>query len=304
MSNTFYKFIFGSNLDDSLIPFVQDYLKMPENQLDNLKKCNQGDCILKIRDNYNLFHVTPDDKAGSLLASAKKKKGLPVEEPTIEEIQEEVKAGFTVKEQYEKIIDDKDLLYKHIIFEYMLESGYSEQALIEAGYKKEYPQRALDGGTIVAWVHETVKTLFSNQTLDHYATVIQIALYLIEKGFTDVWMHHRNNVDIEAKLNGVTYAFEFERDGTHSVESISDKFLRARESFDRVFVISVTSNKQKVIKAVEDPGRMKQKLPPENMRPRGREVKELIDNIKNECIIKVNNINIFQKEDSIKNEAN
>jgi hypothetical protein len=296
MSNTFYKFIFGSNMDDSLIPFVQDYLKMPQNQLDNLKKCNQGDCILKIRDNYNLFHVTPDDKAKALLASAKKAKGLPVEEQTLEEIQEEVEAGFTIKEQYKQIVDEKTPIYEHIIFEHMLEGSYNAQALIEAGYKKEYPQRALDSGTIVAWVHESLRNgdHVLQQTLDHYATVIQIMLYLIEKGFTEVFVHHRHGVDIEAKYSGETYAFEFERDGTRSVEAISDKFLRAREQFDHVYFISVTTNKNKVIKAVEDPERIKQKLAPVNMRPRGGEVKELIDEITR--LKEYNDLNITQEK--------
>lgn len=274
MSNTFYKFIFGANMDDSIIPFVDKYMRLRKKQLEDLKKLNQGDCLIKIKDNFVKCHVDADDKSFELIKLAKGSKVTDVIEIPLS------KFGFVIKDQYKQVVNEHK-----VIFEFMLEEDYSIQALSDAGYKKEnpYPQRALDTGTILTWIHESIRNddHILQQTVDHYTTVIQTMLYLEEKGFTDLKVHHRNNVDIEGIYNCQSYAFEYERDGSHSVEQIKEKFLRARETHDRVFIICMSTNKNRVIEAVEDPERMKKKLKPENMCTRGISLKALIDEITN-----------------------
>jgi hypothetical protein len=37
------------------------------------------------------------------------------------------------------------------------------------------------------------------------------AAYLKEKGFQNVQVHHEGDADVTSELNGLTYAFEYER---------------------------------------------------------------------------------------------
>ena len=81
-------------------------------------------------------------------------------------------------------------------------------------------------------------------TKDHYRTVIQIAAYLKEKGFQNVQVHHEG--DVTAELNGLTYAFEYERGPTHSISQIIDKNNRTKLLYDVGFFVYLQSNERTV----------------------------------------------------------
>lgn len=98
---------------------------------------------------------------------------------------------------------------------------------------------------------------------------MQIAAYLKEKGFQNVQVHHEGDADETAELNGLTYAFEYERGRTHSISQIIDKNSRARLLYDVVFFVCLQSNERTVKKAVGAP----------NFRPRGFKLKDLIDSV-------------------------
>ena len=175
---------------------------------------------------------------------------------------------------------------------------YSAQSLENAGYKHCKPERALDNGKINCWISEDIltnppikgedkeesegleareetpeakKKHAINQTVDHYSTVVQMAAYLGDIGFEKVECHHWNDVDVSAELNGKTYAFEYERDRSHSVDALKIKYGNAKEEYDCVFFVCPQTNERKVKQAV---GKY-------NYSTRGFGLKDFIDSLRN-----------------------
>jgi hypothetical protein len=85
--------------------------------------------------------------------------------------------------------------------------------LEDSGYKFFQLQRAPDNGTINCWIHSSIinDQHVKNQTMGHYGTFTQIAAYQKEKGFQNVQVHHEGDAEVTSELNGLTYAFEYER---------------------------------------------------------------------------------------------
>jgi hypothetical protein len=98
---------------------------------------------------------------------------------------------------------------------------------------------------------------------------LQIAAYLKEKCFQNVQVHHEGDADVTSELNELTYAFEYERGRTHTLNQIIDKNSRAKLLYDVVFFVCLQSNERTVKKAVGAP----------NCRPRGFKFKDLIDSV-------------------------
>lgn len=109
--------------------------------------------------------------------------------------------------------------------------------------------------------------------------MIQIAAYLLDHGFADVIVNHWNDVDVVGTYKGETYAFEYEKDGTHSISYTFEKFSNARLKYDHVYIVCTTANKSKVIKAVEPDGQVLFGEKPKNMCTRGSQFEDLINDI-------------------------
>lgn len=78
-------------------------------------------------------------------------------------------------------------------------------------------------------------------TLDHYTSVVQLAGLLTLNGFEEVTISHTGGVDITARLDGMTYAFEYEVKGSHTTDQIIEKLSTALENYNVVkFVCSAT----------------------------------------------------------------
>jgi hypothetical protein len=119
---------------------------------------------------------------------------------------------------------------------------------------------------------QKTKEYFEQQTPDHYATACQLAAFWIDEGLENVKVNHWNKVDVEGELFGETYAAEFERDGTHSIESIQKKFNRAKTMYDHVWIVHTSLNASKVRKAVDTPTK-------KNSIQRGSGLKDLFEQV-------------------------
>lgn len=184
------------------------------------------------------------------------------------------KIDIIIKDKYKELSSKN-----HIICEHWLVEPIEAEILSELGYVQYYPQRIISSGTFKAWIHESILEghLIYQQSVDHFNTVIQIAATLIDYGFENIIINHWNDVDVSASYNGVTYAFEYERPGSHSLAEIRDKFGRAKLKYDFVFIICSHKNKNDIIRAVE-PTFDVQKTP-RNFRIRGVGLKTLIEEI-------------------------
>jgi len=264
MSNMFFKIVFGANIDDSVVSFIQKSLYLPDSALEELKRLQRGQCLLKIRNRTVSLTVAGSDEEHRII------KGLPENKPLETEIVcLEKSEPFKIKDSYQSLLEEHK-----IIFESWIEGDFSERNLKNNGYKYYPLQRALDSGTIKVWIHQSLisNKLVLNQTPDHYSTAVQIGAYLIEKGFSKVVISHRNGVDVSGELNGISHAFEYERGGTHSLSKIFKKFSDAKLVYDNVYIVTVSTNFEAVEKMLDSKDT-------KNVYKRGNQLKDLIDNI-------------------------
>lgn len=270
MANTFFKMVFGANMDESVIPYVQKFLHLRPQHVEDLKRLKRGQCLLKVRNKYVSVEVTSSESEHAII------KGIAQNIDRREVLNTDSKDSYKIKLKYQELCN------KHkVIFENMFEGDFSESALRRKGYKSYAPHRINGSGTTRSWVHSSIinGSLIEQQTPDHYNTVVQIAAYLIDKGFENVQINHYNDVDVVGTLNGKTYAFEYERDGSHPISDIFEKFSRAKLTYDNVFIVCMASNKVKVAKAVEPDGIIPYGEKPKNMCTRGTQFADLIEDI-------------------------
>ena len=99
------------------------------------------------------------------------------------------------------------------------------------------------------WVKSSIveNGIILNQSIDHYGMVLQIASYLLHKGFS-VDVNHHDDADIVATMNDQTIAIEYERPGSHTVDQLIEKNQRLQTKYGRV-VFVVTSTNFKVVSA-------------------------------------------------------
>jgi len=223
-------------------------------------KLKQGECLVKKRNQYITCHVTPSEDEDAIIkgrVSTDKVAGQ-------NNINDLFKDPYTIKDQYKSLSEEHNT-----IIESWISGPISVKGLKNAGFKRYNLPRALDSGSVNVWIHESRMKgkLVETQTPDHWATNIQEGAYLEEIGFREVKINHYETVDVEGWYNGESYAFEFERDGSHSIEDIRNKFLKAKMTYDHVYIVSMASNAKKCIEAVEAP----------NTVPRGTQLKDFID---------------------------
>ncbi|MCK9311816.1 MAG: hypothetical protein M0P26_06025, partial [Bacteroidales bacterium] len=287
MANTFFKMVFGANMDESSIPYVQRFLHLRPQHVEDLKRLKKGQCLLKVRNKYASVAVTSSDAENDII------KGIKPHIDDSEVINTVQQKQWKLKPQYKALNEEH-----HIILENWLEGEFNEAAILKNGYKSYQPIRINASGTTKSWIDTAIivngrisppakgmRTVDATtkergqQTPDHYNTVVQIASYLLDHGFYDIIINHWNDVDVVATYKGETYAFEFEKDGTHSVEYVFTKFSNARLKYDHVYIVCTTANKSRVIKAVEPEGQVPYGESPKNMCTRGSQFEDLINDI-------------------------
>jgi hypothetical protein len=162
----------------------------------------------------------------------------------------------------------------------MLNPNYSAKALVDAGYKHYLPVRVIDKGVLNCWIKEDIlkdvvnkklkeeaeakvegldtheepteaqKKYALNQTIDHYSTVVQMAAYLGDVGFEKATCNHYGDGDVSGEKFGETFGYEYERDRSHTVEEITEKYKNAKMKYDHVFFVCPQNNERKVKAAV------------------------------------------------------
>ena len=71
-------------------------------------------------------------------------------------------------------------------------------------------------------------------------------------GFTDVEVHHHNDVDVSAMLGKESYGFEYEHPDSHDNEELVEKLKRGMEKYDHVIFIGSRANMIQLKHAVGD----------------------------------------------------
>jgi hypothetical protein len=135
-----------------------------------------------------------------------------------------------------------DLATEHgIYFEDWIEGDTN--VLSQLGFEPRTVQRAIGRGTVRVWIKSDLLNgdMVGNQSIDHYAAVLQIAGYLQQHGIKTT-INHAEDVDIIAEFRQGKIAFEYERPGSHNTAELLKKKQYAENTYGRVIFIGTVEN--------------------------------------------------------------
>ena len=237
-TNTFINILLGNNIKNA-IGDVKDYFSLTDEESNILCNCEVGEGLLLFKDERIPVKFQP----------------TPIEIGTIKgTLQGEEKApnapGNMVSRAYKNIVSDHKIIFEDWII------GNSSE-LLQQGYEKHLVQRVDKSGTVPVYIPQGMlqnKLInlphFGDQTLDHYASVIQLAGILTSYGFDEIHVNHNQDVDISAKINGETIAWEYEKYNNKNLDIIVNKKALAIEKYDKIWFVCSSSDEKYISKAV------------------------------------------------------
>lgn len=249
-TNMFISLILGKNVKESSIKPIKDYFGLDDNACKELINSKVGQGIIVKDDFATAITFQSTDYEHSIIKGIKR--------------EEEETGKIRVEEMYAKIASDNQIYFDNWIH------GDSTHILVQNGYKQLTTQLIDGNGKIRTWIRENIMKdgKIGNQSIDHYASVVQLAGLLVKEGFA-VEINHYNDADVIGKINGFSYAFEYERYGSHSRTEIIKKYETHIKHYDDVFFISAGDNIKMLQEAVG-----------KNAFARGVSVEKLIDKLK------------------------
>ena len=249
-TNMFISLVLGGNVKQSSIKIIQDYFGLDDTACKDLINAGVGQGLL-IKDDFATpitFKAT--DYENSII------KGTSAKEDTAGKI--------SIDRDVAQLAADNQIYFDSWIH------GDSIHELKKNGYKQVSTQLINGNGTIKTWINESLISgdKIKNQSIDHYASVCQLAGILVKSGFV-VEINHFSDADIVAKNNGTAYAFEYERSGSHTKNEIIEKYDTHMKHYTDVFFICSSENHNMIKEAVG-----------KNAIKRGNDVNNLIEALK------------------------
>ncbi|KAF5430105.1 Type IV secretory pathway, VirB4 component [Candidatus Methanomarinus sp.] len=253
-TNMFISLVLGGNVKQSSIKIIQDYFGLDDTACKDLINAGVGQGLL-IKDDFATpitFKAT--DYEHSII------KGTAAKDDTAGKIE--------IDQPVAQLAADNQIYFDDWIH------GDSVHILTNNGYKQISTQIVNGNGKVKTWIKQSLisNDMIGNQSIDHYASVCQLAGILVKGGFA-VEINHYNDADIVARNNGVSYAFEYERSGSHNKTELIEKYDTHMNHYTDVFFICSGENHHIVKDAVG-----------KNAIKRGTDVRKLINQLKGEVI--------------------
>jgi len=236
LTNSMCSIILGHGMGSADAERVQRFFKIPGEYMADIVNRPIGDGVLMVGNQVIPMHFTVTDQEMSVL------KGT--------------------NNTPEKHAPDGGLMLHSSVSDLVIKNGFALDEWIEnpepsmmehLGYVPHLVHRALGNGKIKAWVQSDIideDEHIANQTLDHYATVIQIAGRLLFDGFEDVVVSHFDDADVTCRIGGDMLGFEYERPGSHTKKELQAKKLKLESTGRRSFFVCQSSYKSFVASAV------------------------------------------------------
>ena len=245
-TNMFCNIILGANIKNA-IDDVGDYFNLSEEEKDTLVSCGddegarQGEGLLLVKgQRFPIFF------------EATKKEDDIIKGRCQEDRNEISQTGYTINPSLQWLVEDQK-----IVFSDWAEGDLSE--LLNQGYERHKVQRIAESGITMCYVPKgTVQNglvdipHIGKMTLDHYASVVQLAGLLVLSGFEEVTISHTGDADITAKYQGATFAFEYEVKNSHTMDQIIEKHSTALEKYDIVKFVCSAADARFFEKAVSE----------------------------------------------------
>ena len=244
-TNSMWSIILGYGMGVADAKYAQDFFHIPDEYMGYLtKNVGAGDGLFMIRDQIIPMHFTVTDQELDILKGtydASKKASAD--------------GAFEVMNQ----VTDLVLENGFCMDEWIQDTDADTMGALQ--YKAILVQSAFGNGKRKAWVQSDIiekdaatgKEKIYNQSIDHYATVIQLAGYLAIAGFTDVVVSHFDSADVTARCGDLLCVFEYERPGSHTKKQIKEKQIAAEKlesTNSRCFFVCQKSHESFIADAV------------------------------------------------------
>jgi len=256
-NNMFLNIAFGPGGDESKIPLVKEYYHMTDRETQEWVKCGQGEAMVMVRGDKSPISVKLTNYEMGVIKGTNLLKSKPENQSSA--------IGSGIDEKVQKLVEDNGLCMASWCID------EDETYFTGLEWERKTFNSATGAGLVKAWVRPGLikNDKVGSQSDDHYATVIQIAGYLLMAGIDKTEVHHTDNVDVSAKIGDDWIAFEFEKPRSHTKDELMNKQRRAEVDHSICYFIGVTENvpflKDAVVK--------------QNVLPRGTQLRRLIDNL-------------------------
>lgn len=208
-NNSFVNIIMG-NVRKNSYESLQKFFILTEDDMALLRTCGVGEGLIQVGHTTTAvkFELTEYERKIILNSAGQ------LAEDGINEIDYKLK-----NDKFKSLIEDEDVIISDWI------SGDPKKL---AKNRKAYTvQRVFKKGATTVWIkpHLVKNGKIGHQSIDHYATVLQIASYLLHRGCS-VEVKHNDDTDILAVIKGRKLAIEYERPGSHAKSEIREKNQR------------------------------------------------------------------------------
>lgn len=230
ITNSFIKVMMGANMGADNIKITGDFFHLDEDHQKMLLTSNVGEGLIVIGK-----EVIP----AKFTATELEKKIIRGDFLTKEQIIESEQVRFEITPELNRLGKDN-----YFYLRSWSEDSRMEKSLLDDGYERGTTVKVTGTGKILYYVKksEIVDGHIGNQTLDHYATVMQMAGLFLEKGMKNVKVEHYNGADVSFEdSNGLKYAIEYEREKIHTQKEIIDKSHRLKQEYDKVFFVCAST---------------------------------------------------------------
>ncbi len=232
------------NMRKDTIEHVKAFYKLDEQSANDLMICGVGEGLLIIGSEVIPIKFKPTEHEFAVIKGRKPEK-------TVKEIVADDPLFVLVHPGLKDLINDHQI---YVID--WLQPGQDISLLTKEGYKPYRAQR-LDGKPFYVWLPQKniIGNMVLNQTIDHYATVLQLAGWFILHGIPIVQLNIKSQAggaDIVVIIGDKRYAIEYERPGSHSFNELVEKKEAIENSGAEPLFICQQSNFDDVVRAVGD----------------------------------------------------
>ena len=242
--NMFCNIILGANIKNA-IDDVGKYFNLSEEEKDTLVLCGDdedarpGEGLLLVKGQRIPIRFEPSELEDSVIKGRFESDKIAVTD-----------GGIRVFENLQWLIDDQK-----IIFTDWCQGDHAQ--LLHQGYSKHQTQNVGKAGSTIVYLPNGMlkeglikRVGLGDQTLDHYASVVQLAGLLEKYGAEEIALYHAQDVDISCKINGLKAGFEIEHYNNKNLDIIVKKKEAALKKYDVVRFISNSKDYNMISKAV------------------------------------------------------
>jgi hypothetical protein len=213
-TNIFLKLVLGNNMTKDNVKHVIEYFHLDATDTENLLSSGVGDGLLIVGDAKTPIEFKPT------------------------QLEMDIIKGKYLRNEKKELASEISELDERLI-SLVMEHGYcldrwAPNSTVVQGWNRSSVPNVFGAGTVTAWMRGNTP---SNQTPDHFSTVMQCSGELVLNGVSNVTVNHFDNADIVFEHENKTYAIEYEKVGSHSEKELIEKKFRTQSIYDNVVFV-------------------------------------------------------------------